>query len=40
MMKIFPTIILQDHFQVIHNIKKSQNVLTYDHLNKNDSIYI
>ena len=32
MMKIFPTIILQDHFQVIHNIKKSQNVLTYDQI--------
>lgn len=30
MMRIFPTIILQDHFQVIHSIKKSQNVLTYD----------
>lgn len=30
MISCFPTIILQDHFQIFHNIKKSQNVLTQD----------
>jgi len=29
-MKIFPTVILQDNYLAIHNIKKSQNVLTQD----------
>ena len=28
---IFPVVILQDHFTIFHNTKKSQNVLTYDH---------
>ncbi len=32
-MNIFPTVILQDHFNVFHNIKKSQYVLTYDLFN-------
>ncbi len=32
--KIFPTFILQNHYLIIHNIKKSQNVLTQDHLKR------
>ena len=30
-MNIFPTIILQEHYPIISNINKSQNVLTQDH---------
>jgi hypothetical protein len=29
---VFPVVILQDHFTIFHNTKKSQYVLTYDQI--------